>query len=245
VSKTLRSFGLMLKWNALRNKPVLPLEMIIQVMIAVGFVIGIHFFFPETTPMTAKFLTTGAPTLILLMTGLVLVPQVVSMARKEGTFDYLWSLPVSRIVYILADAVIWIMVSLPGVILALITGALYYDFRLEASWLVIPAFLLIALTGTFLGYAIAHGVPKPEMAHLITQFLVFAIMIFSPVVYPDARLPSIMAKIHSVLPIKYMADLTRGTLTNLDVDLKAAFIVTGIWCFIGFLATILTIHKRR
>ncbi len=93
----------MLKWQALSNKPILPLEMTVQIMIAAGFVIGISFFYPEATPMAAKFLTTRAPTLILLMTGLVLTPQEVAMARKEGTFDYIWSLPVPRMVYVLAD----------------------------------------------------------------------------------------------------------------------------------------------
>ena len=169
MHKYIQSYSLMLKWQALSNKPLLPLEVIVQVMIAVGFVIGISYFFPEVTPTTAKFLTTGAPTLVLLMTGLVLVPQMVAMSRKEGTFDYIWSLPVPRMIYVLADATVWVFVSLPGVILALIIGANYHHFSMEVSPLVVPAFLLIALTGTFIGYAIAHSAPKPEMAHLVTQ----------------------------------------------------------------------------
>ena len=240
-----KSYALMLKWQALANKPLLPIEIAVQVMIAVGFVIGISFFFPEITPVTAKFLTTGAPTLILLMTGLVLVPQMVALARKEGTFDYIWSLPVPRMIFVLADATVWTLVSLPGVILALVIGAIYHNFSLEVSLLVVPAFLLIALTSTFIGYAIAHGAPRPEMAHLLTQILVFAIMIFSPVVYPTEQLPGWISAVHSVLPIKYMADLSRGTLTNLDVNLPLAFGIVGVWCLIGFSITFLVIRRRR
>jgi len=245
MTRYARSYALMLKWQALANKPLLPLEIAVQVMIAVGFVIGISFFFPEISPMTAKFLTTGAPTLILLMTGLVLVPQMVALARKEGTFDYLWSLPVPRMVYVLADATVWILVSLPGVILSLVIGATYHNFSLEVNPLVVPAFLLVALTGTFIGYAIAHGAPRPEIAHLLTQILVFAIMIFSPVVYPTEQLPGWISTIHSYLPIKYMADLSRGTLTNLDVNLPLAFGVVGVWCLIGFGLTLLVVRRRR
>lgn len=243
--KYARSYALMLKWQALSNKPLLPLEVAVQVMIAVGFVIGIGFFFPEVTPLTAKWLTTGTPALILLMTGLVIVPQMVSMARKEGTFDYIWSLPVPRMVYVMADATIWTLVSLPGVIFALLIGAVYHGFSLQVSPLVLPAFLLVALTGTFIGYAIAHGVPKPEMAHLITQVLVFVIMIFSPIVYPTEQLPDWISTVHGVLPIKYMADLSRGTLTHLDVNLPLAFGVVGAWCLLAVALTFRVVRKRR
>ncbi|UCH42564.1 MAG: ABC transporter permease [Dehalococcoidales bacterium] len=245
MARTLRSYVLMLKWQALSNKPILPLEAAVQVMIACGFVIGLSFFYPDINPTTAKFLVTGAPTLILLMTGLVLAPQIISMARAEGTFDYIWSLPVKRIVYLLADATIWVLVSLPGVVLALIIGAAYHDFSLEISPLAVPALLLIALTGVFIGYAIAHGAPKPQLANLATQIIVFFIMIFSPVVYPTEQLPDWLATLHNGLPIKYMADLSRGTLTDMDVNLGLAFSVVGVWCVAAFLVTYALVHRRR
>jgi ABC-2 type transport system permease protein len=245
MPKIIRQYGLMLKWQALSQKPILPLNMAVQVMIAVGFVIGISFFYPDINPTTAKFLTTGAPTIILLMIGLVLLPQIVGMSRKEGTFDYMWSLPIPRMVYIAADATIWIAVALPGVIVALALGAVYFDFDLSISPLVVPALLLVATSGVLLGYTIAHSAPKPEMAHLATQILVFAIMIFSPVMYPVEQLPDWLAKIHSVLPIQYMADLSRGTLTDLNVDLGLAFIVVGAWCAVGFIATSILIRRRH
>src|SRR5512137_1044493 len=147
MKRLLRSYGLMLKWQALSNGPILPLNLIVQLMIAVGFIIGIGFFYPEITPNTAKYLTTGAPTISLLMIGLVLVPQVVALARTQGTFDYIWSLPVPRLVYVAADATIWILVSLPGVILSLILGSAYYHFSLHFNPLIIPAIALIAMTG--------------------------------------------------------------------------------------------------
>ncbi|MDD5703379.1 MAG: hypothetical protein PHU23_15200, partial [Dehalococcoidales bacterium] len=109
MKQLLCSYGLMLKWQALSNKPILPLNLIVQLMIAVGFIVGIGFFYQEISPDIAKYLTTGAPTISLLMVGLVLIPQVVAVARTEGTFDYIWSLPVPRLAYVAADATIWIM----------------------------------------------------------------------------------------------------------------------------------------
>jgi len=245
MSRWLRSYGLMLQWQALSQKPILPLEMAIEIMVAVGITIGLGFFYPQIDSTTAKYLTTGAPTLILLSMGVVVVPQIVAMSRTEGTFDYIWSLPVPRMVYLAADATIWVLVSLPGVVLALLVGALYYDFGLEISPLVVPAFLLIALTAILIGYAIAHGAPKPEMAQLATQVIVFAIMLFSPVVYPIEQLPHWLATLHRGLPIVYMANLSRGTLTDLNVNLGLAFIVVGAWCVIGLVATYALVRRRR
>ena len=245
MKRLLRSYVLMLKWQALSNKPILPLNLVVQLMIAAGFIIGIGFFYPEISPNTAKYLTTGAPTISLLMVGLVLVPQVVAMSRTEGTFDYVWSLPVPRMIYVAADATIWILVSLPGVILSLILGSVYYDFGLRVSPLVVPAILLIAMAGIFVGYTIAHGAPKPQMAQLATQIIVFAIMIFSPIMYPMEQLPAWLAAVHKALPVKYMADLSRGTLTDLNVNLGLAFAVVGAWCLLGLVGTSLLIRRRR
>ena len=243
--RSIRSYGLMLKWQALSNKPLLPLEAAIQVMIAVGFVVGLSFLYPDITPTTAKFLTTGAPTLILITTGLVMAPQIVAMARTEGTFDYIWSLPVPRMVYIAADATVWVLVSLPGVVIALVTGAVYHGFSLEISPLVVPALLLIALTGVFIGYTIAHGAPRPQLAHLATQVIVFLVMLFSPVIYPVEQLPGWLATLHRGLPVKYMADLSRGTLTDLDVNIGLAFGVVGAWCVVACIVTYLLVQRRR
>ena len=245
MPNALRSYALMLKWQALVNKPMLPLYIVVQVMLAVGFVVGLGFFYTELDPTTAKFLTTGAPTLILLMVGLVLMPQIVAMARIEGTFDYMWSLPVPRMVYIAADATIWVLVALPGVVLALALGAVYHDFGLEVSPLVVPALLLVAVMGILVGYAIAHGAPRPEMAQLATQILVFAMMLFSPVMYPADQLPGWLASLHRVLPVQYAADLSRGTLTDLDVNLGLAFAVVGAWCAVGLVITYAVVTRRR
>jgi ABC-2 type transport system permease protein len=245
MTKLLRNYGLMLKWQALSSKTILPLSFVVQLMIGVGFVIGLGFLYPTISPDTAKFLTTGAPTISLLMIGLVLVPQMVAMAKTEGTFDYIWSLPVPRMIFVAADATIWLTVALPGALLSVVLGAVYYHFGLHVSWLVIPAVLLISMSGIFLGYAIAHGVKNPKLTQVLTQIFVFVIMIFSPIMFPASQLPGWLAAVHKVLPIQYMADLSRGTLTDLNVNMGQAFAVVGGWCMLGLITTSLLVQRRR
>ena len=245
MPKWLRGYFLMLKWVFLSYKPWLSLNLAVQIMIAIGFIFGISFFYPEITPATAKYVTTGAPTLILLTVGLVMGPQIIAQARTEGTFDYIWSLPVPRMAHIAADATAMFGTTLPGITLAVVLGAFYFDFSLDVSPLVIPAVILIAMCGSFVGYSMAFAVPKPMMVNVLTQIIIFVIMLFSPVMFPVERLPGWLQAIHQVFPIQYMADLIRGTLTDLPVDMGKAFAITGAWCVAGFVITNLLVRRRQ
>lgn len=240
----LRTYPLMMTWSWLSSKPWLSLLGAVQIMMTVGFVFGISFLFPDITPVIARHLITGTPTMILLMMGLVVVPQIVASGRLEGTYDFMLSLPVPRMALLASDATIYFLLTLPGIILALVIGSIYHDFTLQVSWLIIPTFILISLTGTFIGYAIALGVPRPQMANVISQILVFIIMFFSPIIYPAEQLPDWMAAVHKVLPIQYMADLSRGTLSDADVNMGLAFAVTGAWCVVSFVFCYIVMKKR-
>ncbi|MFQ5795507.1 MAG: ABC transporter permease [Candidatus Bipolaricaulia bacterium] len=245
LSHWLNSYRLMLQWQALRLKPILPFIMVVQLLIAVGTVIGLGFLLPEIDPRSAMFLATGAPTLALITVGLVMVPQMVAQAKLQGTFDYMWSLPVPRMVYLAADVTIWLSAALPGVVLALIVGSLRYGFDLQISPLVVPAFLLVALTATAIGYTIAHLSPSPVLTTLITNVIV-GLFMFSPVNYPAERLPVWFAELHRFLPLKYVADVIRGTLTQGDSgELGLAFTVLGAWCVVGFGITYAMVTRQR
>jgi ABC-2 type transport system permease protein len=245
MPRWLRGYFLMLKWVFLSYRPWLSLFLAVEIMIAAGFIYGISFFYPQITPDIAKYLTTGAPTLILLTVGLVMLPQTIASARLEGTFDYIWSLPVPRMAHIAADATVMFGTALPGIILAIVLGAIHFDFSLNISPLVIPAFILIMMCGAFVGYSIAFVMPKPMMVNVVTQILVFVVMLFSPVMFPAERLPEWIQKIHMVFPIQYMADIVRGTLTDLDVDIGKAFIIVGAWFVAGFIVTWFVVRRRK
>jgi ABC-2 type transport system permease protein len=245
MAKWFRSYILMLKWVFLSGRVWLSINLAVQLGIAFGFIYGISFLYPAITPEIAKYITTGAPTLILLTVGMVMVPQITAQYRLAGTFDYIWSLPVPRMVYVAADATNMFGSMLPGIVLAIVLGSIHFDFSLDISLLVIPAVIMIALCGTFLGYSMAFAVSKPMMVNVLTQILIFVVMMFSPVMFPPERLPEWLQAIHRVFPIQYMADLTRGTLTDLDINLWLAFAVVGAWLVVGFVVTYLLVKRRN
>jgi ABC-2 type transport system permease protein len=236
----------MVQWQALRLKPVLPLFIVVQIFTGVGMVIGLGFLMPEIDPTSALFLATGAPTLTLVTLGLVAVPQMVAQAKAQGAFDYMWSLPVPRMAFVAADLTIWLSSVLPGLILALLVGSQRYGFALQISLLVVPAFLLVALMATTVGYAIAHLSPKPELVAVITNFIIFCLFLFSPINYPLERLPRWLADLHRVLPVKYAADVVRGTLAKGYSDgLPLGFAVLGVWFVAALGVTYALVVRQR
>ena len=78
------------------------------------------------------------------------------------------ALPVPRLVYLFADLTVWLAVVLPGVAFAIGVGAVRFDLDLAVTPLVVPAMLLVALTATSMGYAIASLLPQ-MVANLLTQ----------------------------------------------------------------------------
>jgi ABC-2 type transport system permease protein len=167
------------------------------------------------------------------MLGLNVVPQEVSQGRVAGRHDYFKALPVPRLAPLVSEVGFWLLVQLPGTVLALVVASLRFHIGLHVGFGLVPAVLLVALAGASVGYAIAVALP-PNVTAQLTSFLAIVILLFSPINFPASRLPSAVQAVHSVLPIQYMADVIRGSLTGRYADAPAlAFGVVGAWCAAG------------
>ncbi|HEX6305576.1 MAG TPA: ABC transporter permease [Anaerolineales bacterium] len=240
-----QSYALLLRWQGLRFKIILPFVIIANFFTGIGTVIGLGYLMPGIDPQTAMFLVTGGPTLSLITLGLVMVPQMVAQAKADGMLDFMRSFPVPRMAYLAADLTIWLLSTLPGVILALVAGSLRYDFDLQFSPLIVPAFTLVVLMATSVGYAIALLSPKAELVGVLTNLIIFSLFLFSPVNFPVERLPGWLATVHRVLPVKYAADAVRGALVPGYSDgLGLALAVLGIWCLAGLVINYIVATRR-
>ena len=240
----LRSYRLLVTWQARRMRMFLPLGIVVQALFAFGIVAGYPLLFPTIDRTTVLYLATGAPVISLITMGLVAVPQLVAAAKTEGTLAYMRSLPIPRIVYLLADMTVWLVVVLPGVVFAVIIASIRFGLDLEISPLVVPAVILVALTATSIGYALASLLP-PMVANMASQVLVVFILMFSPLNFPADRLPGWLATVHSVLPIQAMGEVMLGTLDTNSFPLTAgAFLLLGAWCAASFAATGVVLTRR-
>ncbi len=239
-----RSYWLLLEWQALRRKQFLPFMVIVQLLFGLGIVLGYPLLFPQIDRMTILFIATGAPAIALVTIGLVGVPQMVAEQKTEGSLAYMRSLPVPRLAYLLADLTIWLCVVVPGVVLGVAVGAWRFDLHLVVSPLVIPGMLLVGLTATCVGYALASLLPQ-MLTMIITQALVVLVFMFSPLTFPPERLPDWMESIHRVLPIQAMGEVIRGTLASNVFPLQmSSFVTLAAWCAIGFVVTYAAMARR-
>ncbi len=109
-----------------------------------------------------------------------------------------------------------------------------------------PAVLLVSLSAAFIGNVIGHLSPSVVLTGVLTNVIIFSLYLFSPVVFPHDRLPQWIEILHDILPVKYMTELIRGTLTDGLVDeLGLAFMVVGLWTALGAALSFLVVNRRR
>lgn len=243
------SYLVLLRWTMGSLGPMLPLVVVVQSLLAAGIIIGFSFLIPDIDSpagaSTALFLSTGAPTVLLMTVGLVLVPQAVAMSRTNGTFTYMRSLPIPRTVLLATDLTMWLTVALPGVLVSVVVAMLRFDLSLSLDLpVLISASLLVALMATAVGYAIAVSL-RPALAQIMTQVLVFFVLLFSPVTFPASQLPQWFQEAHDWMPVRPAADLLRAGLAAQAYTAQPRdLLVLLAWTIVGLIITLRALTRR-
>lgn len=240
------SFLTLTRWSLASIGAALPLIVVIQAVLAAGIVIGFGFLIPGITPDSALFLSSGAPTILLLTIGLVIVPQGVARARASGALDYQRTLPVARPLLLLVDLLVWTLIALPGVAIGLIAAQLRFDVAFDFDWpLLIVVSVLVTTMATAVGYAIAVTLPT-TLAQLLSQVLVFFVLLFSPITFPASQLPEWFRALHTVLPIQPAADLMRAGIAAHAFPADGRdLLVLASWTALGLVVTSLVLVRRK
>jgi len=227
-----------------RIKGSIVLFTVIQIIMALGIAIGFSYLFYDADSQSMLLLATGAPTMVIIITGLVVVPMNVANAKIEGYGEFLRTLPVNRAAIIMADTFIWLLVTLPGIIISLVVTHLLFAPGFIISWWFIPAYLLCAITCIGVGYGYAYAM-KPYVAMSLSQIIAFAALMFSPINFPTSRLPLWLQVIHSILPVDAMAQIMRATLAVGTFDVNVSTIIRVlVWCIGGYIVSVLILNKK-
>jgi ABC-2 type transport system permease protein len=217
----------------------------LQVLLGAGMAMIYGFYVPRLPKVALLYLVTGAPTLSLIPAGLVLLPALVGMQKTAGTFDFMWSLPIPRPVGVASTLTVSSLIAIPGIITALLLAAWRYDVQLAVSWMVLPAFLLTSLMCASVGLGMAHAIKNPVITNLITNVLIFIVLLFSPISFPKSQFPQWLADVHEVLPFYHMANVIRASLTHgLVSDVWVSYAVLAGWTLAGWVATAWVVGRR-
>lgn len=244
LRRTLDQLGLMVQWQLRRSGQYLPLLIVVQILLAVATVVGYGLLAGNVQHTAGLYLATGAPTITLISIGLVMTPQSVVQSKNEGSLDWLRTLPVPRLVFLLADLTMWTLIALPGAVIGAITGALAFGVELSPTWWLIPAVLLVSLTSASIGYAVGTLLP-PMAAQLVSQVLLFIVMLFTPISYPTDRLPQWAQAVHEWLPLEPMAQTLRSSLASHEFNAQPRdWAVLGMWCAASVIGAAISLRKR-
>lgn len=241
----IRSYILMTIWEMRNMRIYLPLALLVQILIGGGMVIGLGFLIGDLPAEVALYLVCGVTVVSMITIGMVMSPQIIAQQKQAGTYDYVWSLPVPRTATVASNLTINTLIALPGLVTTLVIGSWRYDIELSPSLMLVPATLLTLVTAASVGMALAHGVPNPMVTGLITQILVFFILLFSPINFPPERLPDWMAAMHRYLPFQHSANVMRAGLTeNLATDVAESFVILGGWALLSWIVTGWVVGRR-
>jgi ABC-2 type transport system permease protein len=241
----LRAYLLMLRFDLSSQRTWLPLALIMQVLLGAGMAVIYGFYVPHLPPRSALYLLTGAPTAALIPVGMVLLPGLVTQQRTAGTFDFLWSLPIPRSAGMGSTLTVATLTALPGLAVSLALAGWRYGITLDLSPSLVPAVLLTALMSSSVGLGLAHSIGNPMVVNLITNVLVFVVLLFSPISFPLSQLPGWLAAAHQVLPLYHMGVVVRAGLTDgLVHHVGTSYAVLIAWTVAGWLATARVVARR-
>lgn len=243
----LSSFRSMLVFEALNLRSFLLVALVVQVLMGAGMAVMYGFYFGDMTGEQQTFLVTGIPALALVPIGFVMVPSAIMEHKLRDTYDYVFSLPVPRLASAAASFALFTVLAVPGTVIALVVAGLFYDVALSPSWGVVPAVLLTAAMATSVGYAFGHAIPEPRVTNLVTNVLIFLVLLFSPIVVPIEQFPDWWAAVQRVLPFWHMSVVIRAGLTGgvVTTSVAASYAVLGAWTIGAWAVAGWVVGRRR
>jgi ABC-2 type transport system permease protein len=110
----------------------------------------------------------------------------------------------------------------------------------------VPAAVLCSLMAVSVGFGMAPAIPNPMVTNVITNTLVFVVLLFSPIVFPPGNLPGWLFAVHRALPFYNMAVVIRAGLTHgLVTGLAQSYFVLAAWTAAGCAMTAWVVGRRR
>lgn len=242
-SSFFRKFEGLVWWSLLRHKYLLPTFSVVQAFLSLAIVYGLALLIPNIHGEEATYLSSGAVVIGIIAVGCVLAAQIVSTARQDGVIAYQQTLPVKRYEIILADLIIWSLASLPGIVVACIASILRFHISLYVTLLSVLIVIIIQITMILIGFLIAYWLPLNIVA-LATQVIMIGGLLFSPITYPQDRLPGWLSSVYNFLPFVPASNLVRSTMFKLGDFKYMDLMIVLFWAILAFYGSNRALNRR-
>jgi len=149
--------------------------------------------------------------LILGSVGLLGVAITTSSYREAGILRRFRMTPLRPLVYIAADVIANLIMTLIGMAGVLVMGWLLYSVAFEGR--AVSVFFAVILSGTAMfsvGYLIAGLAPNARAAQVIGMVVLYPMLFLSGAGIPLEVMPDSVRTISNYLPLTYVVRLLRG-----------------------------------
>lgn len=156
--------------------------------------------------------------------------------KMAGSLDYFATLPIRKVVLILAASSAFFILFLPSMFVVLAGGAWILGLALHLHPLALLVVPLCALPLAGIGALMGVSFRTPEEASAVGRLLTILMLTIGPVLIPPDRLPGWLVGLGFLSPATYAASALRqvllGPLTSrllLDSAVLAACILISFW----------------
>ena len=148
--------------------------------------------------------------LIIVTVGLIGLP-IGTAGRESGVLRRFRATPLHPLAYIVSDVVSYLLMTVLGVLLLILTGKLVFNVRFEGNPLSVLAGFLLGTTAFFaLGYLIAGLAPTARIAQTVGMVLAFPMMFLSGATIPWEVLPAKVQAVSRYVPLTLVVKLMKG-----------------------------------
>lgn len=149
--------------------------------------------------------------LIIVTVGLIGLPIGAAAARESGVLRRFRATPLHPLAYGISDIACYLLMTVTGVLLLVLTGKVIFHIRFEGDILsVLAGFLLGTLAFFALGYLIAGLAPTARVAQTVGMVLAFPMMFLSGATIPLEVLPAGVQAFSRYIPLTHGVTLMRG-----------------------------------
>jgi ABC-2 type transport system permease protein len=149
-------------------------------------------------------IVSGATVLVVAFIGLNLLAQRFGALKSNGGLDYYAALPVPASAVVLGTAASYATFAVPGCVVTMVAGIAMYGLGWAPLALLAPVVVLAGASLAGVGAAIGLLAPRPEIATVLGQLGMSAVIFLDLV--PAHRLVPVVQVARAVVPSTYAAD---------------------------------------
>ena len=149
--------------------------------------------------------------MIIGSVGLMSVPIGTAARRETGVLRRFRATPLRPIVYLIADVLVYFVMTLLGILLLFLVGKVAYNIRFEGNlFSVLAGISLGAFTFLAIGYFLAGLAPTARVAQVVGMVIFYPMMFLSGSAIPLEAMPEGVRNVSRFIPLTHVVALLKG-----------------------------------